>query len=371
MAGKEVRAVFVLLSLVILVFAVSGCWKKTEVIVCEPPMTIIGERCCLDNDIDYVCDDLETAETANATGVTPGVCGNGVCENETENCTTCWQDCGACKKIVYIYYPRNFTLADITYDLNVLTRDGIKFRKDINALNNVSNLFYFDRTIPRYFADIMGTKYKPLHVSRMVLLNNIVLEEYYINSSAALFDYVNFSNWYIVHRIRNAEMTKYETRISSDKAKDDYPTQPTGYQKQLRYADWEFRNYTKNEEVLFDNVTLLDNSMVESLYASMTDFNITYKYHEYADRDKDVAPIYAYKDVGERRLSYVHALSFTCARNLAITIYDYDFDSEYCTINPECILAQVRTNRASLMSRAGSIRQLCDSKYSNKVFIYT
>lgn len=365
MARKEVLAGLFILALVILVMTISGCWKKTEVIVCSAPLTVIGEECCLDADNDTVCD----PEALDATNFTAGVCGNDVCENETEDCTNCWKDCGACKKIVYIYYPRNFTLAELTHDLNVLTRDGIKFKKDITALNNVSNFFYFDKAVPRYFADFMGIKYKFLGNSRMVVLNNIFLEDYYVNDSNSLFNYVNFSSWYLVHNIRNADMARYDARISSGKAKEDYPTQPTGYQKQFRYADWEFKNYTKKEDVFFDNVTLLDNGMVESLYASMTHYNITYKYHEYYD--KDVGTLEAFKDVKETRLSYVHTVTLTCARNLAITVYEYDFDSEYCRINEECLLVQVKKNRAALVAQADRMRAICDEKYSNKIFIYT
>jgi hypothetical protein len=360
------KDVLLLLLLFALALSVSGCFRKTTIISCGSPDVIIGERCCLDNNNNNVCDD----EDLRGNITTPGVCGNNICENETEDCTNCWKDCGACKKIVYIYVPRNFTLAELTYDLNSLTRDGIKFRKDITALNNVSNFFYFSEPVPRHIAEFMGIKYGLLKESRMILLNHIFLESYYVNSSSSLLNYVNFSNWYITHTLRNKDLAEYEARIGSGAAKADYPTQPTGYQKEFRYEEWEFRNYTKDEHVVYDNVTLLDDGTAEAVYASITKYNVTYKYHYYDNQEFGVKE--AFKSVEEKRLGYTHSLSFICARNLVITIYNYDYNTkQYAGMSQDTIAAQVLVNRAALKAQAEEIERVCDQKYSNKVFTYT
>ncbi|MBW2971917.1 hypothetical protein KY359_02675 [Candidatus Woesearchaeota archaeon] len=364
MAVKEVLAVLFLVVLVM----ISGCGDKEE---CWPPMVMLGDTCCMDADNNLECDAeaVGAAEENITVNITAPVCGDGICDNETESCTDCWKDCGACKKIVYIYVPRNFTLAELQNDLNILTRDGIKFKKDIDALNNVSNFFYFSKTVPRYYADFMGIRYKFLDNSRMIVLNHIFLEPYYVNSSELLFNYVNISNWYFMYDIRTREATRYDNRIITNSALKDYPTQPTGYQKQFRYEDWEFRNYTREENVMFDNTTILDNGMVESLFASITNYSVNYKYHEYFEKDSGIT-LEGIREVDEVRLGYTHALSFICARNLVITLYNYDYDATYCRINEECLLKQIDMNRAALIMQAKRMKDVCDKKYSNKVMIY-
>jgi hypothetical protein len=353
----------------VILFLETGCWRKTDVIDCEEPMTVIDKNCCLDTDDNNICD-------VNETGVgEPGFigCGDNACA-EDENCTTCWKDCGACKKIVYIYVPRNFTLAEITYDINDQTRDGVKFRKDITALNDVANFFFFNKAVPRYFAEFMDVKYRFLYYSKWMVLNHIINELYYVNDSDSLLNYVNYTNWYMVHGINNKEKVEYEERISTGEALDDYPTQPTGYQKEFRYEDWEFRNYTKKENIVSEGVTILDNGMVESIHASITEYNITYKFHEYHDIDYETSEEVLLEDfrvVNEKRLANIHTISFICARNLAITLYEYEYDTDYYDgIKQEYLLEQIDRTRADLTAKAGRIKAICDKKYARKVFIY-
>ena len=211
----------------------------------------------------------------------------------------------------------------------------------------------------------MDTKYRLMYDSMQIVLSGINNVNYYVNTSEAIINYINYSNWYLIHRIRSAEMAAYEERLSSGKGTADYPTQPSGYQKQYRYADWGYKNYTKKTEVQDQNITLLQNGMVESLYAALTQYNVTYKYHEYYDEDG--ATKEAFKVVQETRLDYIHTLSFTCAPKLAITVYIYDYDMAQA-INIENLERQIAKNRDSLTAYAGKIRWLCDSKYSDKVF---
>jgi hypothetical protein len=362
----EKREVLLIVLAAVLLISVSGCLKKTTITGCDSPDVVIGERCCIDANGNGVCDDQDLKENIS----TEGVCGNSICENETENCTACWKDCGACKKVVYIYVPRNFTMVELKSDLDALGRDGIKFRKDINALNNVSNFFYFSEPVPRHIAEFMGIRYSLLKESRVILLSHVFLDSYYVNSSSSLLSFVNFSNWYITHTIRAADMTEYETRISSGKSKEDYPTQPTGYQKEFRYDDWDFRNYTKHEDVIYDYVRLLDNDTAEAVFASITEYNVTYMTHYYDNKEFGVKE--SFSSTEEKRLGYTHSLSFACSRNLVITLYDYSYDTEhYGGMGKDTIDAQLALNRARLGSKAAEIGQLCESKYSNKIFTYS
>jgi hypothetical protein len=363
MGRKDGVLLFALLVLVMLI-SLSGCFRKTEVIICTTPQTIVGERCCLDANNNSLCDDTELSENATAAGI----CGNGICDEDMdENCTTCWKDCGACKKIVYVYVPRNFTLTELTTDLNRITRDGIKFSRDRQNANNVSDFLFFDKPVPRYFADFMGIKYKPLYKSRWIVLSQIVNENYNITDPTSLLDYVNMSNWYLTYNRRTEEMVAYEARLNSGNATSDYPTQPTGYQKQFRYLDWTFKNFTKTESVVYEGVSIVGNETVESVYASITGYNVTYKYHEYMDLD--FGAVEAFKDVDETRLGYIHSLSFICARNLVITIYDYDYDGGYEGISPQNVLDQISMNRQALQKTAEMFESLCNAKYSNKNFV--
>jgi hypothetical protein len=355
--------IFFLLA-VFALLALPGCIKKTEIIICSYPQVVIGDKCCADQNNNSICDETELAMNVSLAGV----CGNNACE-ETENCSTCWKDCGPCKKIVYVYYPRNFTLAEISADMNAITRDGVKFRKDITALNNQSDFFFYDKNEPRYIADFMGIQYKKLYDSRSMLLSKVLLESYHINDTESLLRFVNATNWYSLYTVKNKETADYDVRITSGKATADYPTQPSGYQKQYRYAEWEFKNYTKKEDVVYENITVLKNGMVESVYASITKYNVTYKYHEYEDIDMKTI-LLSFKTVEEIRLGYVHTISLMCARNLVVTLYGYDYDeSDYKVINPETLAAQIPKTRANMLYTASGIKAVCDSKYYNKVFV--
>lgn len=380
MKKKEVKHKLVLMMLLVLslllllssLLFISGCGKKENIIVCEEPQVIIGQKCCMDADNSTVCDD-EEAEV-NQTGAT--LCGNGECEAAAgEDCRNCWQDCGPCKQIVYVYIPRNFTLSELTADLNSITPDTelIKFRKDIYNSDNVTNFFYFSKTIPRYFADFMDVKYKYLKESRWILLNHIINENYYVNDSESLARYLNFTTWYRIHSIKNSERNAYEKRITSEAALKDYPTQPTGYDKEYRYEDWKFRNYTRNERIIYNNITLLDNGLVESRYTSLTQFNVTYRYHTYfTDKYEDDNIILEdFKTINELYLTNIQTINFRCARNLVITLYEYKYDGGYYNINEENLAEQAALNRADLIRRANLIKPFCDRKYANEVFTYT
>jgi len=383
MPKKEVTQILFLIVCILTaatLIMTAGCGKKdNQDVECNPPLSIINNTCCEDFDNDSVCDENAStpATVLDMLDLPPEeqpynmTCGDDICDEQGENCTNCWQDCGACKKIVYIYVPRNFTLGELTYDLNEIYRDGIRFRKDITALNNVSNFFYFEDSLPRYYADFLGHQFRSLDKSRKLLLNHIFLENYYVNDSASLLNYVNFSNWYLTYRIRNDELTWYENRISADRATEDYPTQPTGYQKKNRYEDWSFENFTKKENLIFENVTILENSMVESIYAGYTDYDVTYKYNEYFESDEPEFRVPAYKTVEERRLALTHSVSFICSRNLVITVYNYYFDpDQFGWINEDNIRTQVGKNRQSLIKEAHKLKYNCDKKYRKEVFIY-
>jgi len=353
---------FMILALALL--ALSGCIKKTEVIICSSPSIVLGDKCCMDDNNNSVCDDTEVSMNQSLVGM----CGNNACE-ENENCTNCWKDCGACKRIVYIYMPGNFTLAQISLDINELTRDGVKFRRDVDALNNMSDFFYYNRNMPRYIADFMGIKLKPMLDSRSMMLSKIVPEKFYVNDTDSLLRYVNYSNWYLLYAVKSKEMADYEARITSGHATDDYPTQPSGYQKEFRYAEWEYRNFSRYTLVINESTTLLPNGMVESVYAGINYYNLTFKYHEFRDIHADTL-LEAFKDVEETELNYVQTLSFMCARNLVITLYSYDYDeSSYNVISPDVLAAQIPKTRESLVRSAERMKYVCDNKYSNKVFV--
>jgi hypothetical protein len=371
MAGKGDNLLLFLIVLSALL-SLSGCGKGDEPGSCGPNESMVGDRCCPDMDNNTVCDDSENVNATNLSMPRAAVCGNGICDNETENCTTCWKDCGACKQVVYVYIPRNFTLEDFTNELNGITRDGIKFRKDITALNTVSNLFYYRMPAIRTMAEFLGIRYAPLKESAWFVLGGITNEDYLVNGSSSLFRYVNYTNWYIIHKQRLEELAAYETRISSNSAKNDYPTPPTGYQKAQRYLDWEFRNYTKREEVIYDNVTVLDNGMVESIYAGFTYYTITYKSGEYIDKmpKADDRVVDQFTKVDEKSMPYIHALSFVCSRDLVVTIYDYDYSENFYSLNRDDLETQIRVNRADLIKRADRIKAVCDSNYRRKVFTY-
>ncbi len=369
MPEKEVKKVLALFLVLACALFMVGCGE--EDLECDPPNVLINGTCCMDADDDSVCD-LSGNRTGNVTDGTV-MCGDGVCEG-SENCSNCWQDCGACRKIVYVYVPRNYTLGELTSDIDELYRNGIRFRKDITALNEVSNFFYHRENTPRYFADFMDTKYKRLYSSRAILLNHIINANYYLNDSEDLLDYVDYSDWYIKYSIAKAEEKMYEERILSGDALEDYPTQPTGYQKSFRYEDWEYRNYTMDETVIADNNTVLENGMVESLYVGFTDYKITYKFHEYHDIDYETDEEVLKEDfrtVEERRMSNVHALSFICSRNLAVTLYTYDFDTEnFERISEANLRNQIVENRKYLVRQAEKLKANCDMKYVRKVFVY-
>ncbi|MFH1063633.1 MAG: hypothetical protein V1729_00975 [Candidatus Woesearchaeota archaeon] len=349
--------VILVISLVIL----TGCDGRDK-ITCKEPEVLIYDVCCNDTNINNMCDfdELEFQE----------YCGNGICDGN-ESCTDCWKDCGACKKIVYVYIPRNFTYTELTADIEEWANEDLKFTKDIYNKGEISDFYYQESDIPRYFAEFLDVKYKYLYPSRTILLSHITQEPYYINETSELLDVVTHNHWYIIHNTKNSESARYEERITSNKSMNDYPTQPTGRDKLFRYENWEYRNFTKYEMVIEENISILQTDMVESLYASITNYTVFYKTGEFTNEDdEDFAPIPAYKGISEIKLTYVQALTLRCARNLAITLYEYDYNKNYYNINERDLHEQIRKNRATLKKKAESLKRICDAKYSQKVFIY-
>ncbi|MBW2967373.1 hypothetical protein KY362_02705 [Candidatus Woesearchaeota archaeon] len=358
------EALLILLSL--LLIALTGCGDK-----CPEGKSMIDEACCPDSDNDGICDktvELNTTEnnTSKMVNITMTSCGDGNC-TEPESCKTCWQDCGACKEIVYVYVPRNFTLARFTNDIKAVNRLDVKFKKDIEHLNNVSDFLFYKQDVPRFFAWFMDVKYKQLKPSRWIVVNRIMKDNFFANDSASLFNYVNYSDWYLTNSIKNIDQAEYEARILSGDAKADYPTPPTGHEKEFKYKDWEYRKYTVDEQVFLDNVTILDNGMVESVLAVISLYDVVYKYHEFFDSEIGY-PLEDFKTVRETRLDYIHTLSFICSKNTVITLYEYEYDAR--TINEEDILKQLPVNRAKLITRAKPLRQMCREEYLGEMLVY-
>jgi len=233
---KGVLSALLVVSIGLLAIMISGCFNKTS-ISCESPKVIIGEDCCLDLNRNKACDTNET-----------GLCGNQKCE-AGENCTNCWKDCGACKRIIYIYVPRNFTLKEFELDMRSVMGNDVKFRRDIENINNVTDFFYYTKPALRYIEDVLDVKRKEFRESKAVVLNYIINDHYYVNDSESMFNYLNYTNWYLIHSIKNADMQWFEDVLSSGKATAYYPTQPTGYQKEFRYVDWEFRNKERDSHL--------------------------------------------------------------------------------------------------------------------------
>jgi hypothetical protein len=371
MKPKEVHlALFLALSLALLL--ISGCGDD-----CEEPMVEIDKTCCLDSNSNEICDDqepaanqstneTETNQTGNETFI-PDICGNEECE-AGETCENCYQDCGACKELVYVYLPRNYTLNELSADINTLYTDIVQLKKDITTPSNISNFFYHNNKVPRYFADLMDAKYRPLYSSRLILLNHITDKDYYVNDTTSLFNYINESNQYITHKLKNSETAFYENRFTAGTSTDDYPAPPTGYQQEQRYDEWEYKNHTKEEHVFYNNITILDNGMAEARYSSVTIYDIVYKYHTYYDAEDQIT-LEAYKNIKETRMTNIHSLSFRCSRNLVITLYNYDFTDTYVISKPT-IATQAEQNRKELINSANKIMEFCNKKYTHEVFTY-
>ncbi len=347
--------------LVVALVILTGCDSRDKM-TCEEPEVLIYDVCCNDTNDNNMCDhdELEFQE----------YCGNGICDGN-ETCKDCWKDCGACKKIVYIYVPRNFTYTELTEDIEEWAKEDLKFKKDIYNKGDISDFYYHESDIPRYFAEFLDVRYKFLYPSKTILLNHITEEPYYINETTELLDVVTHNHWYITHHTKNTESARYEERMISNESMDDYPTQPTGRDRLFRYEDWEYRNFTKHENVIDESISILQTDMVESIYASITNYTVFYKTGEWtSEDDEDFTPLPEYKDVDEIKLTYVHAITLRCARNLAITLFEYDYNKNYYNINTRDLQEQIGKNRATLKKKAESLKRLCDAKYAKEVFVY-
>ncbi len=354
---KRFFSVLIALLFVLAIFSlfISGCKKNP----CPKGQFMFNDHCCPDKNFNFVCDDAEGL-----------VCGDGIC-HETENCSTCWQDCGACKITRIIKVPSNFSLLDVTKEFRPLYKQSLNPKKDLEARNNVSDFFYYDEKIPRYMADFFGIQYNPLIDSRMIVFSKIKLPQWYLNHSGALLDFVNASRWYFIDDIRIRENRKYLQRIIDNKAIDDYPTPPTGYQKQFRYKGWLAVNYSVDESVIYDNITALDDDMIWGVYGSISDIEIKYRYNDYTDKDADDKEftIYAYRNYSEIKLNYINTITFTCARNLAVTLYDYSWDMEHHNIKEENMRTEVEDGKRRLLTQARSLKALCDKEYKHSIFV--
>ncbi len=85
------KKVFIPLLLISLVVVASGCTSQTP--TCNPPYTLKGTECCLDQNGNSICD---TDEQQISDNQETGTCGDGDCQSD-ENCSSCPQDCGECQ----------------------------------------------------------------------------------------------------------------------------------------------------------------------------------------------------------------------------------------------------------------------------------
>lgn len=347
--------IFIVFSVLLLMLA--GCEKKT----CPKGEILINDTCCADLNYNYICDINEDVP----------ICGNGECE-ETENCSNCWQDCGVCKKYVYVYVPGNFSLNNLTENIGLVYRKDLKFRKDIEVNDSVADFYYYEEKIPRYLADFKGVKYHPKVLTKMIVLSRVKLDNWYLNQSSRLLNLTNRSEWYLVDKPLQEERQRYINRITRNKATEDYPRPRTGHEKLNKYDEWVFMNYSTDEDIFYDNITLLENDMVWRTFASIEEFDINYQtgsYEEPKTQDDPGILIYQYDTVTENKLNYINSLSFVCARNLAITLYDYDYDVTHYNIKEERLHTEVKEAKDRLLRKAERLKRLCKHKYSTSVFM--
>jgi len=249
--------------------------------------------------------------------------------------------------------------------------EDVKFRKDITVSDNVSDHFYFDYQVPKYIADFFDVKYHPVRNQRYVLLSMIKLDQWYLNRTDALLDWANYSRWYLISQPLNRENAFYVKRFVKNAAIKDYPTQPTGHQKFTRYSEWFAENFTTDEGVVMDKVEPVEEGIVWSVYASISNYTVLYRYTNYTDRDADGNEyvIYDFKNIREVKLNLFNLMTIRCARNLAVTIYDYGYDVEDHKINREHLLLEIEEGRKRLLNKARRIRSACDDNFSSSVFI--
>ena len=352
------KEVLLLIPIMILIIFIYGCEQKT----CPKDQIMIEDNCCIDNNLNFVCDIDE--------GV--AICGDGLCElGNKENCTVCWQDCSACKVYKYVYVPGNFSLKNLTTALNTQFEDDLKFRKDIEVNDSIADFYYHEERIPRYLADFKDVKYHPKTITKMAVLSRIKLDGWYLDQADRLMNFTDHAKWYMIKRQILAEDEAYNRRILSNKAKNDYPLPPTGIDRLNKYNQWLVMNYTIDENIIYDNTTLLNNSMVFQTFVSITDFDILYRVGNYTEKetqDDELFVLFDYNTITETKLSYVNAITFTCARNLAITLFDYDYNYQFYRINEDRIPYEVEASKKRLLSKAKKIQNLCKNKYSASVF---
>ncbi|HII71657.1 TPA: hypothetical protein HA265_02785 [Candidatus Woesearchaeota archaeon] len=360
MREKEAKEVMVLLLVVLSVFLfIAGCKEET----CPRNQIMLNGICCYDLNYNFVCDYDE--------GI--AVCSDGTCETEKdENCSSCPQDCGPCKIIKIVYYPHNFSLKNFTTEVNRAFTDSVKFRRDTDAKDEVFNFYFHDAKIPKYNADLMGKKMNTLAFQKLMVISKTDLPQWFLNDSRMILNWANHSRWYYINDQIIEDRRKFALRIDENTAKDEYPKSPTGHDQYNRYDEWIASNYTVKEKVIADNMTLLGNGMVWALHASISDYIINYRYHEYEDLDKDTGEksfIYAYKNVTEVKMDYINTITFKCARNMAVTLLDYTYDFEHYYIKPDHLKVEINEGRDRLVRRAEQISKMCKYKYSASVFV--
>jgi len=179
---------------------------------CEKPNILINGTCAPDSNLNFIDDAKEGL-----------VCGDGQCHEQTENCSTCWQDCGVCKVTTYIYYPTNFSLKNITPVISQMYDEDVKFRKDIEVNDEVSDHFYYDYQVPKYIADFFGIQYHPLRNHRHILISKIKLDQWYLNNTETLKNWTNQSKWYLIQQPLNSENEFYTNRFVRNIADKRYP----------------------------------------------------------------------------------------------------------------------------------------------------
>ncbi len=166
------------------------------------------------------------------------------------------------------------------------------------------------------------------------------------------------------------ERYSYIQRIIKNTAKDNYPI--TGHRGEFRYDDWIARNFSEEITFNYENTTLLDNEMVWSVHASITDFIIDYVTGQYEDnKDQDDIPVIIdqHKYITETKINYINTITFTCSRNLAITLVEQSFDATYMNIVERFVMTEIDIDKTNLLKEAEKLKELCDQEFSNGIFV--
>jgi len=84
---------------ILLILFAASCTSKDKAAndddFCDDPFVLIGDRCCLDDDNDGMCDKFEEGSDPLTGEPIESVCGDSIC-SEGENKCSCAEDCGTC-----------------------------------------------------------------------------------------------------------------------------------------------------------------------------------------------------------------------------------------------------------------------------------